>query len=101
MAAVPLDLRNACCARGNSGVKANAVASTFDVSRAWVRSVGGRWRETGSITPRKQTRFRGRALSSDEEMRLVALITATPDATLAELQHALPTRRAEHAVADD
>ena len=37
-----------------------------------------------------------------QELRLVFLITVQPDATLAELQHAMPTtRRAEHAVADD
>jgi hypothetical protein len=44
--------------------------------------------------PRKQTKFRGRALSSDEERRLVFLISIQPDATLAELQQALPTRAA-------
>jgi transposase len=53
-----------------------------------------RRRESGSIAPRTQTKFRGRALSSDEEVRLVGLITARPDATLAELQYALPTRAA-------
>jgi len=94
MAAYSLDLRKRVLRAWDSGVKADAVASTFDVSRAWVHRLVQRRRETGSITPRKQTKFRGRALSSDEEMRLVALITATPDATLAELQHALPTRAA-------
>ena len=39
-------------------------------------------------------KFRGRALSGHEEVRLVTLITARPDATLAELQQALPTRAA-------
>jgi hypothetical protein len=33
-------------------------------------------------------------LTADEEDRLVALITARPDATLTELQQALPTRAA-------
>jgi transposase len=71
-----------------------AVATRFEVSVAWVYRVLQRRRESGSIAPRKQTKFRGRALSSDEEVRLVALITVRPDATLAELQHALPTRAA-------
>jgi transposase len=75
-------------------MKAEAVATTFEVSRAWVHRLVQRRRETGSIAPRKQTKFRGRALSSDEEVRLIALITARPDATLAELQDALPTRAA-------
>jgi transposase len=73
---------------------AAAVAARFDVSVAWVYRLVQRRRETGSIAPRKQTKFRGRSLSSDEEIRLVALITVRPDATLAELQQALPTRAA-------
>ena len=71
-----------------------AVAARFEVSVAWVYRILQRRRETGSIAPRRQTKFRGRTLSSREEERLVFLITARPDATLAELQHALPTRAA-------
>jgi transposase len=71
-----------------------AVATQFEVSVAWVYRLLQRWRETGVLSPRKQTKFRGRSLSTDEEVRLVALITVKPDATLAELQRALPTRAA-------
>jgi transposase len=53
-----------------------------------------RRRETGSIAPRKQTTFRHRSLSPRQEERLVALVTARPDATLAELRDALPTTAA-------
>jgi transposase len=70
------------------------VAARFEVSLAWVYRVLQRRRDTGSIAPRRQTKFRRRTLSADDEVRLVALITARPDATLAELQHALPTRAA-------
>jgi transposase len=94
MAAYSLDLRTRAVRACDSGMPAAAVAARFDVSLAWVYRVLQRRRDTGSIAPRKQTKFRGRALSSDEEVRLVALITARPDATLAELQHALPTRAA-------
>ena len=94
MAAYSLDLRKRVLRAWDRGMKAEVVAATFEVSRAWVHRLVQRRRETGSIAPRKQTKFRGRALSSDEEMRLVALITARPDATLAELQDALPTRAA-------
>jgi transposase len=52
-----------------------------------------RRRETGSLAPRKQTKFRSRVLAG-QEARLAALLTARPDATLAELQEALPTRAA-------
>jgi transposase len=78
----------------DSGLTPDAVAARFDVSRAWVYRLAQRRRDTGSIAPRKQTKFRRRALTNDEEVRLVALITARPDATLAELQHTLPTRAA-------
>lgn len=94
MAAYSLDLRKRVVRAFDRGRSPTAVAEQFDVSLAWVYRLVQRRRETGSIEPRKQTKFRGRALSSDQEMRLVALITARPDATLAELQHALPTRAA-------
>jgi transposase len=94
MAAYSLDLRTRVIRALDGGLKADAVATRYEVSVAWVYRLAQRRRETGSIVPRKQTKFRGRALSNDEELRLVTLITARPDATLAELQHALPTRAA-------
>jgi transposase len=75
-------------------MSASEVAGRFDVSLAWVDRLLQRRRDTGSIARRPQTKFRSRSLSSDEEVRLVALITVRPDATLAELQQALPTRAA-------
>ena len=94
MAAYSLDLRRRVARACDSGMTVAAVAARFDVSVAWVYRLIQRRRETGSIEPRTQTKFRGRALSRDEEVRLVFLITARPDATLAELQQALPTRAA-------
>jgi transposase len=46
-----------------------SVAAQYEVSRAWVHRLVQRRRETGSIAPRKQTKFRRRALSSQEEGR--------------------------------
>jgi transposase len=94
MTAYSLDLRQRVLRARDSGMKVDAIAATFDVSVAWIYRLVQRRRETGSIAPRKQTKFRDRALSSDEEVRLVALITVKPDATLAELQQTLPTRAA-------
>jgi len=94
MAAYSLDLRKRVVRACDRGLSATAVAAQFEVSPAWVYRLLQRRRDTGSIAPRKQTKFRGRSLSRDEEVRLVDLITATPDATLVELQHALPTRAA-------
>jgi transposase len=94
MAAYSMDLRKRVAHAYDRGMPVAAVAAQFEVSVAWVYRLLQRRRETGSIIPRKQTKFRGRSLSADEERRLVALITVKPDATLAELQHALPTRAA-------
>ena len=52
-----------------------------------------RRRETGPSPPRQQTKFRSRVLAGQEQ-RLVAVITAQPDLTLAELREALPTTAA-------
>jgi transposase len=94
MAAYSLDLRKRVLGAWDRGLKADAVATTFEVSPAWVYRLVQRRRETGVIAPRKQTKFRRRALSAQQEERLVALITARPDATLVELQAALPTTAA-------
>ena len=94
MAAYSLDLRKRVLRAWDSGMDADSVAAKYEVSRAWVHRLVQRRRETGSIEPRKQTKFRGRVLSPQQEERLGALITARPDATLAELQQALPTTAA-------
>ena len=94
MAPYSLDLRKRVAKAWDAGLDADAVAEKYEVSRAWVHRLIQRRRETGSLAPRKQTRFRRRTLSSREETRLVALIHARPDATLVELRAALPTTAA-------
>lgn len=94
MAAYSLDLRKRVLRAWDSGMDAESVAAKYEVSRAWVHRLVQRRRETGSIEPRKQTKFRGRVLSPRQEERLGALIIARPDATLAELREALPTTAA-------
>ena len=94
MAAYSLDLRTRVAHACDRGMPVATVAAQFEVSVAWVYRLLQRRRESGSLSPRKQTTFRRRSLSSDDEVRLVALITVQPDATLAELQQALPTRAA-------
>jgi transposase len=90
MAAYSLDLRKRVLRAWDSGMDAESVAAKYEVSRAWVHRLVQRRRETGSFVPRRQTKFRARVLAGQEE-RLAALITARPDATLAELRDALPT----------
>ena len=64
MAAYSLDLRTRVVLACDRGMPPAAVAARFDVSLAWVYRVLQRRRDTGSIAPRKQTKFRGRALSA-------------------------------------
>jgi transposase len=93
MAPYSMDLRKRVIRAWDAGMDAESVAAKYEVSRAWVHRLVQRRRETGSITPRKQTKFRRRVLA-DHETRLAALIAARPDATLAELRDALPTTAA-------
>ena len=77
----------------DAGVSSKDLAARYHVSRAWVDALKQRRRETGSIAPRKQTKFRRRVLEGQED-HLRALVTAQPDATLAELRDRLRTSAA-------
>lgn len=94
MAPYSMDIRTRVLRDSDAGMPSKDVAATYSVSRAWVDWVKQRRRESGEIARRKQTKFRGRVLSEQQEGRLVALITARPDATLTELREALPTTAA-------
>jgi transposase len=93
MAPYSLDLRKRVARAWDVHPDAEAIAAKYEVSRAWVHRLIQRRRETGSLAPRRQTKFRSRVLVGQEQ-RLAALITARPDATLAELREALPTTAA-------
>ena len=90
-AAYSMDLRSRVLKDADAGLTSKELAARYHVSRAWVDALKQRQCETGSMAPRQHTTFRRRALTTDEEARLAALVTAQPDATLAELRHALPT----------
>jgi transposase len=89
-AAYSMDLRKRVISDADAGLSSKELVERYHVSRAWVDALKQRRRETGSIAPRKQTKFRRRVLEGDED-RLRALITAQPDATLVELRDALRT----------
>src|SRR6266498_4319649 len=89
-AAYSMDLRQRVLKDALAGRSSKELAERYHVSRAWVDALKQRWRETGSIAPRQQTKFRGRVLAG-QETRLTALIAARPDATLVELRDALST----------
>lgn len=92
-AAYSMDLRERVMEDADAGVSSKDLAARYHVSRPWVDALKQRRRETGSITPRKQTKFRRRVLEGQED-RLRALVTAQPDATLAELRDRLRTSAA-------
>ena len=93
MAPYSMDLRERVARAWDASGDADDVAVTFGVSRAWVHRLIQRRRETGSLKPRQQTRFRSRVLAGLEQ-RLALLITTQPDITLVELRDALPTTAA-------
>ena len=93
MAPYSIDLRERVVRAWDASGDADEVAARFSVSRAWVHRLVQRRRETGSIAPRKQAKFRSRVLATQEQ-RLKDLVTAKPDATLAELREGLPTTAA-------
>jgi len=92
-AAYSMDLRERVIEDAEAGVSSKDLAVRYHVSRPWVDALKQRRRETGSIAPRRQTKFRRRVLAGQED-RLKALVTAQPDATLAELRDALRTSAA-------
>jgi transposase len=90
-AAYSMDLRTRVLKDADAGLSSQELAERYHVSRAWVDALKQRRRETGSIEPRKPTKFRGRALAPADLDRLGTLVNARPDATLAELREALAT----------
>lgn len=88
--AYSMDLRERVFKAWQVSGDADDVAATYGVSRAWVHRLAQRERETKSLAPRKQTKFRQRILAG-QEARLQALVAAKPDVTLAELRAQLPT----------
>jgi transposase len=87
-AAYSMDLRERVMKDADAGLASKELAARYHVSRAWVDALKQRQRESGSIAPRKQTKFRRRVLDGQDD-RLKTLILAQPDATLAELRDAL------------
>ncbi len=92
-AAYSMDLRERVIEDAEAGLSSKDLAARYHVSRAWVDALKQRRRETGAIAPRKQTKFRRRVLAGQID-QLRALVTAQPDATLAELREALRTSAA-------
>lgn len=88
MKAYSIELREAVLKDCDAGMLTHDVALKHGVSKAWVRRVKQRRRETGEIQPRppiKKTPPRWHAWKD----RIVALIQQEPDLTLRELRDRL------------
>ena len=81
MAPYSMDLRTRVLRDWDAGMKADDVAAKYSVSRAWVHRLQQRRRETGTIAPRRQTRWRTPILTP-HLAQLEALIREQPDRTL-------------------
>ena len=92
-AAYSMDLRERVVKDADAGLPTKELATRYHVSVPWVNALKQRRRETGSIAPRAQTKFRHRVLAGQED-RLRALVNAQPDATLVELREGLGTTAA-------
>jgi transposase len=90
MAPYSMDLRSRVLRDWDAGMKADDVAAKYSVSRACVHRLQQRRRETGSIAPRRQTRWPTPVLTP-HLAHLEALMEEQPDRTLAEIQVALRT----------
>lgn len=80
------DLRDRVLAANDRGLPTQQIAETFQVSKAWVRRIKQRRRETGETTAR---RMGGPGVIKVDRMRLTELVMADPDATLLELRDRL------------
>lgn len=86
MKAYPEALRTRVIEDGDAGMKTSAVAEKYRVSPAWVRRLKQRRRERGDIEPLQGGGSRGFKI---DRAQLAALVSAQPDATLAELRERL------------
>lgn len=71
MAPYSMDLRTRVARAWDASGDAEEIAATFGASRAWVHCLIQRRRETGSLAPRPQTKFRSRVLAGQAQ-RLAA-----------------------------
>ena len=88
MQAYSLDLRERVVADRKAGLPTAEVAHKYRVSPAWVRRLMQRYRASGQVAPKRRTQYQ-RPLLAPYQQQLAALISARPDATLAELRTTL------------
>jgi transposase len=86
-----MDLRMRVLDACDSGMGTTEVAETFSVSKAWIKILKSRRRETGEIGPRKQKHGRTPILQGHEE-ELKKVIEEKPDRTIKEITAVLSVK---------
>jgi transposase len=86
-----MDLRMRVLDACDSGMGTTEVAETFSVSKAWIKILKSRRRETGEIGPRKQKHGRTPILQGHEE-ELRKVIEEKPDRTIKEITAVLSVK---------
>jgi putative transposase len=89
--ALSLEFRKRIVGAVERGESCRAVAARFEVAESTVIKLMQRFRETGSVAPKKIGGYRKPVLLGLEE-RIATLLTARPDMTYAELGRALGER---------
>ena len=86
------DLRERLVGAVEGGESCHAAAERFDVAPPSVIKLMQAWRSTGSLAPKRMGGYRLHVLR-DHKDEVVALVEATPDATLDELTEALNKKK--------
>lgn len=89
------DLRDRVLAAYDRGIRTGQIAQAFAVSRAWVRRVKQRHRETGRTTALTRG---GATVVKIDMQRLAELVQEQPDATMLELRDRLGVECTESAI---
>jgi transposase len=84
MKAYSVDLRERIVAAVTSGMSRNDVIGTFQISAATLGRYLKQQRERGDLTPRRHTGGRQKQITPEQHSALQELVTAAPDATLAD-----------------
>ena len=84
-----LDLRERIVAAVGAGGTLRAVAARFGVAPSSVSKISGRYRETGSVVPRRMGGDRRSHVIEAEGERILGLLAERPDLTIEGLRSAL------------
>ena len=95
-----MELRRRVLADRDAGMPTSQVAARHEVSRAWVRRLVQRRRETGEIGPRQQKRHGPKPFLERHEVDLLEILRDQPDASLESISWQLMCRQPDYVSRD-